>query len=104
MRLFGSLLFISGLALAASALHADAASAAADFKLGQAQQAAKQWGPAAKLYLKVLQDDPQATYAYKALGTVYYQAGDKRGALAYYDRYLTTHPQDTATKGFADSL
>jgi hypothetical protein len=80
------------------------ADAASDFKLGQQYQAAKQWGAAVKAYSQALKDDPNATYAYKALGTVYYMAGDKRGALAYYRRYLATHPQDAATRRFADQL
>ena len=98
-----SLLWMAFLALAAG-LHADAAAGKADFLLGQKYQAAKQWGPAAKADLQTFKDDHQAYWAYKALGTVYYQAGDKRGALAYYDRYLAINPKDTATKAFANSL
>jgi hypothetical protein len=92
-----------GLAAGAS-LHADPAAGLQDFKAGQSFQAARQWGNAVRQYLKCLQDDPKAYWAYKALGTVYYQAGDHRGALAYYQRYLALYPSDTATQAFASRL
>ena len=94
-----------GLALGVAAgLRADAAAAATDMQLGQQYQGAKQWAPAVRQFLKALQDDPQATQAYKALGTTYYLAGDRRGALAYYTRYLQAHPEDQATRAFAGRL
>ncbi|HXC64676.1 MAG TPA: tetratricopeptide repeat protein [bacterium] len=85
-------------------LYADPATGLQDFKTGQGFQAARQWGNAVKQYLKCLQDDPKAYWAYKALGTVYYQAGDHRGALAYYQRYLALNPSDSATQAFAGRL
>ena len=92
-----------GWALAAG-LAADPAAGSQDFQLGQKYQAARQWGNAARQYLKTLQDDPKAIWAYKALGTVYYQGGDRRGALAYYQRYLALNPSDSATQAFAARL
>lgn len=90
--------------LPAAGLWADAAAGKVDYQAGQRFQAARRWGPAAQQYLKALQDDPQADWCYQALGNVYYQAGDRRGALAYYDRYLSINPKDTATRVFADAL
>jgi hypothetical protein len=88
----------------ASGLRADAAAVSADYKLGQRYQAAHQWGNAAHQYLQVLRDDPGATWVYKSLGTTYYMAGDKSGALSYYRRYLAAYPQDAQTRAFADRL
>jgi hypothetical protein len=85
-------------------LHADEASSKADFQLGQKYQAAKQWGPAVQAYRQALKDDPKAIWAYKALGTTYYLAGDRRGAVAYYNYYLRLNPQDTATHDFNERL
>ena len=85
-------------------LWADAAAGRADYLAGQRFQAARRWGPAAQQYLKALKDDPQAYGCYRALGTLYYEAGDRHGALAYYDRYLALNPGDTATRAFADAL
>jgi hypothetical protein len=101
--------FAIGLAVALACLQvntakADAAAAQADFSSGQKFQAAKQWGPAVKAYQQTLKDDPNAYWAYKALGTTYYLAGDRRGAVAYYNRYLSIHPADTATQAFNERL
>src|SRR5665213_2267863 len=74
------------------------------FQAGKQYQAAKQLKAAVMAYRGALKADPTLTMAYKALGTVYYQAGDRKGALFFYDRYLTTNPDDTATKNFADSI
>jgi hypothetical protein len=78
--------------------------ALAQFNAGRQFQAAKQWSQAAAAYNAALKADPTLTAAYKSLGTVYYQAGDRKGALYFYDRYLTYYPTDTATKAFADRL
>jgi hypothetical protein len=88
----------------ATTLAADPAASLQDFQLGQKYQAAHQWGNAAKQFLKALQDDPKAYWSYKALGTIYYQAGDHRGALVYYQRYLALNPSDSATQAFATRL
>lgn len=92
------------MALASVSAHADTAAAAADYKQAQQFQAAKQWGAAVKAYQAALAAEPRYIWAYKGLGTTYYLAGDKKGALTYYDRYLQSNPSDTATKAFADKL
>lgn len=102
--LVGRTLLVLGLAGLNAWAWADAAGAAAAFKLGQQYQGAKQWGAAVKEYQAALKADPRYYPAYKALGTTYYQAGDRKGALVYYDRYLAMNPADTATKAFADKL
>jgi hypothetical protein len=103
MRAWACFGVIAGSCLAAG-LAADPAAGLQDFQLGQKFQAARQWGSAARQYSKTLQDDPKAYWAYKALGTVYYQAGDHRGALSYYHRYLALNPSDGATQAFAARL
>jgi tetratricopeptide (TPR) repeat protein len=80
------------------------AGALAQFQAGRQFQAAKAWGPAVHAYEAALKADPGLTASYKALGTVYYEAGDHKGALYFYDRYLATNPGDAATKNFADSI
>ena len=92
------------IALASVSVHADTAAAAADYKQAQQFQAAKQWGAAVKAYQAALAAEPRYIWAYKGLGTTYYLAGDKKGALTYYDRYLQSNPSDAATKAFADKL
>jgi hypothetical protein len=85
-------------------LRADTIATQADYRLGQQYAGAKQWGAAVRQYLKVLQDDPKALYVYKAVGTAYYQAGDRKGALVYYHRYLAAYPSDVATATFVARL
>jgi hypothetical protein len=92
------------MALATASVHADTAAAAADYKQAQQFQTAKQWGAAVKAYQAALAAEPRYIWAYKGLGTTYYLAGDKKGALVYYDRYLQSNPSDTATQAFADKL
>jgi hypothetical protein len=93
-----------GLALAAGAAHADRNQALADFNQGKQFQAARQWRPAILAYDAALKADPGFFYAYKALGTVYYMAGDHRGALSFYDLYLRQQPGDAATRAFAAGI
>lgn len=93
-----------GLLLLASPATADPARAQAAYAQGQRLQAAKQWPAAAAAYQEALKEDPSDPKPYKALGTVYYLAGDRRGALSYYRRYLRAVPGDSATKAFADRL
>src|ERR1700722_16628712 len=80
------------------------ADALARFQAGRQYQAARQLRWAVLSYEAALKADPSLTACYKALGTIYYEAGDHRGALYFYDRYLTTNPNDTATRNFDDSL
>lgn len=93
-----------GLLVMVAAARADTAGATAAFKKAQQFQAAKQWGAAVKEYQAALAADSKYVWAYKGLGTTYYQAGDKKGALAYYDKYLAANPSDVQTKAFADRL
>jgi tetratricopeptide (TPR) repeat protein len=95
---------VLGLAVLPSFGRAYTADALAQFQAGRQYQAARQWAPAVQAYEAALRADPSLTQAYKALGTIYYQAGDHKGALVFYDRYLTTNPGDTATKNFADGI
>jgi hypothetical protein len=88
----------------AVAATADRATALADFNQGKQYQSARQWRQAIQCYSASLKSDPAFYYAYKALGTVYYQAGDHRGALSYYDLYLKSAPGDTATAAFAAKI
>src|SRR5665213_229465 len=76
----------------------------ADYAAGRQYQAEGKWAPAVRAYQAALSDDRSLTVAYKALGTVYYMAGDRKGALFFYDRYLAFHASDAATKAFADRL
>src|ERR1700722_3779301 len=78
--------------------------ALADFAAGRRYEAAGRWAPAANAYDAALKADSSLTVAYKALGRVYYMAGDRKGALYFYDRYLSSNPGDAATRDFADSL
>lgn len=78
--------------------------ALADFSAARQFQAAKQWSNAVRAYQAALKADPSLTVAYKALGTIYYQAGDRKGSLYFYDRYLGYYPNDAPTKEFADRL
>jgi len=71
---------------------------------GQQFQSAEQWTKAEQAYRSALREDPTLTVAYKALGTTYYLSGDRKDALAAYDSYLESHPQDAATRKFADRL
>jgi hypothetical protein len=87
-----------------AAARADRAAALADFNQGKQYQAARQWRQAIQCYTASLKADPGFYYADKALGTVYYQAGDHRGALAYYDLYLKSAPADGPTRAFADRI
>jgi hypothetical protein len=87
-----------------AAAHAGPSQALAAFNQGKQYQAARQWRQAIQYYAAALKADPSFYYAYKALGTVYYQAGDHRGALAYYDLYLRSAPGDAATKAFAERI
>jgi len=80
------------------------AEALARFQAGRQYQAARQLKWAVLSYEAALKADPSLTACYKALGTIYYEAGDHRGALYFYDRYLATNPGDTATKAFADNI
>jgi hypothetical protein len=80
------------------------AEALARFQAGRQYQAAGQLRWAVLSYEAALKADPSLTACYKALGTIYYEAGDHKGALYFYDRYLTTNPNDTATRNFDDSL
>jgi hypothetical protein len=104
IALWKKALAVVGMLAAAGNAMADTAGAAAAYKRGQQYQTAKQWGGAVKEYQAALKEDPKYFYAYKALGTTYYQAGDKKGALSYYDRYLAMNPSDAATKAFAEKL
>jgi hypothetical protein len=90
--------------LLSSSARSSPSSALADFNQGKQYQAARQWRQAIQYYAAALKDAPTFYYAYKALGTVYYQAGDHRGALAYYDLYLKSAPGDHATRAFAERI
>ncbi len=96
--------FLVSMLLMTTATFADTAAATAAFKRAQQFQTAKQWGNAVKEYKAALAADPAYFWAYKGLGTTYYQGGDKRGALGYYDRYLAANPSDSQTKAFAEKL
>lgn len=78
--------------------------ALADFAAGRRYEAAGRWGPAAYAYDAALRADPSLTVTYKALGMVYYMAGDRKSALYFYDRYLSSNPGDAATRDFAVRL
>jgi hypothetical protein len=78
--------------------------ALSDYKAGLGFQATRQWKAAVGAYQAALREDPSLTMAYKGLGTVYYMAGDHRGALYFYGRYLAANPGDTATRNFAEGL
>lgn len=80
------------------------AAALARFQAGRQYQAAGQLRWAVLSYEAALTADPSLTACYKALGTIYYEAGDHRGALYFYDRYLATNPDDTATRNFDSGL
>jgi hypothetical protein len=110
MRSLGRKVAVGFLALAVACLawpapaHADRATALTDFNQGKQYQAARQWRQAIQCYTAALKTDPSFYYSYKALGTVYYQAGDHRGALSYYDLYLKSAPADDATRAFAEKI
>lgn len=97
----GLALVVLGLPTAAQA---DRPEALKDFNQGKQYQASRQWRQAIQCYSAALKTDPSFYYSYKALGTVYYQAGDHRGALAYYDLYLKSAPGDAATQAFAEKI
>ena len=93
-----------GLALAAGSARADRNKAMAFFQQGKQSQSARHWRTAILAYDAALKADPSFFYAYKALGTVYYEAGDHRGALSFYDLYLRYQPTDSATRAFAAKI
>lgn len=78
--------------------------ARADFQSGVQLQQSKQYGPAIRAYLKAIQENPNYVGIYKSVGTCYYYAGDKRGALYYYHLYLRSYPNDQSTASFVQSL
>ncbi|HTB23280.1 MAG TPA: tetratricopeptide repeat protein [bacterium] len=96
--------FIAGISALPAAARAYTAEALADFQAGRNYDAAKQFRMAVLSFEAALKADPSMTGAYAALGRVYFEAGDHRGALYFYDRYLAYHPDDTATQDFADNL
>src|ERR1700677_1580844 len=96
--------FVAGILILPAAASAYTAEAMADYQAGNRYDAAKQLRMAGLSYEAALRADPNMTGAYAAMGRVYFEAGDHKGALYYYDRYLAYHPDDTATKDFADNL
>jgi len=76
----------------------------ADYRAAKRFQAAKEWRQAVLAYDAALTADPSFVGINKDLGAVYYEMGDHKGALYYYDRYLAAYPKDGVTRTFADSL
>jgi hypothetical protein len=95
---------ILGISALPAAARAFTAEAMADYQAGGRYDAAKQYRAAVLSYEAALKADPGMTGAYAAIGRVYFESGDHKGALYFYDRYLAYHPDDEATKAFADNL
>jgi tetratricopeptide (TPR) repeat protein len=76
----------------------------AQYQAGQRYQRARHWRLAVLAYDAALAADPSLLAVYKNLGAVYYEMGDRKGALYYYDRYLASYPGDSATRTVAGSL
>jgi hypothetical protein len=98
------LLLLALLASAAPAPCTNLSPAQVDYARGQALQERRQWTEAIQAYQEALKADPHFVYAYKSMGTVYYDSGDPRSALACFDLYLHAKPDDDATRAFADTL
>jgi hypothetical protein len=94
----------AALLLFPKAARADEALAQADYARGQQFQAQRLWTEAVSAYMDTLRQDPDFFYAYKSMGTTYYEAGDTKSALACYDRYLAMNPNDEPTRTFTEKL
>jgi tetratricopeptide (TPR) repeat protein len=79
---------IAGLILVPALTQAYSPQSLADFEAGRQYEASRRWAPAAYAYEAALKADPSLTVTYKALGTVYYMAGDRKSALYFYEQYL----------------
>ncbi|HTA17136.1 MAG TPA: hypothetical protein VK786_05265, partial [bacterium] len=82
----------------------DFAGVYADYRKGAVEERAKSYAPAIMDFKAALSLDPDYFWAYKRLADCYYYLGKKAWALDSYDRYLKAHPEDDATRAFAESL
>lgn len=95
---------LAALLLAPGLARPDGGPAQGAYARGQEFQSRRQWTEAVQAYMEALKDDPQYFYAYKSMGSTYYEAGDVKSALACFDRYLALNPGDDATRTFAAKL
>jgi hypothetical protein len=76
----------------------------AAYRKGAVEERAKAYAPAIMDFKAALGLDPDYFWAYKRLADSYYYLGKKAWALDSYERYLKAHPEDDATRAFAESL
>jgi len=76
----------------------------AAYRKGAGEERAKLYAPAIMDFKAALSLDPDYFWAYKRLADCYYYLGKEDWALDSYDRYLKAHPEDDATRAFAESL